>query len=71
MLYFTRTCCIIICVVVKNKERVFYVGNTERVSSFISPEVRAELEKMAKEKGLTLSAYIRSLLMEHVKEQKK
>lgn len=47
------------------------MGNTERVSTFISPEVRAEIEKMAKEKGLTLSAYIRSLLMEHVKEQKK
>jgi len=47
------------------------MANTERVSTFLSPEIKRKIEEEAKSKGLTLSAYIRTLLIEQVEKQKK
>ena len=43
----------------KNKE------NTERISTFLSPEVLEALKKEALSKGLTVSALMRMVLTEH------
>jgi hypothetical protein len=53
------------------KEGVLGMANTERVSTFLSPEIKAKVEEKAKAKGLTLSAYIRTLLIEETKKEKK
>lgn len=47
------------------------MANTERISTFLSPEIKAKVEEKAKAKGLTLSAYIRTLLIEEIEKQKK
>lgn len=44
---------------------------TERVAVFLTPEMKKDIAELAKEKGLTMSAYIRSVLIEHIKTQKK
>lgn len=45
------------------------ISNTERISTFIPKEVKADLQKAAAEKGLTMSAYIRMLILESVKQE--
>ena len=37
----------------------------------LSPELKAALQKLAKEKSLTLSAYVRLILQNHVKKGRK
>lgn len=39
--------------------------NTERVSTFLAPEVLGVLKLKAQEKGLSLSALIRMVLMDY------
>lgn len=45
-------------------------GNTERIATFIPKDVKADLQTLAKEKGLTMSAYIRILIIEAVNQKK-
>ena len=42
--------------------------NTERVSTFISLELLESLKVKAKEKGMTVSGYIRLLIVEDTKK---
>lgn len=44
---------------------------TERVAVFLTPEMKKDIAELAKEKGLPMSAYIRTVLIEHIKTQKK
>lgn len=46
------------------------VENTERVSTFISKELAERLKDKAKEKGMTVSGYIRLLIIEAVSKEK-
>lgn len=43
---------------------------TARIATFIPESVKADLKVLAKEKGLTMSAYIRLLIIEDVKGKK-
>lgn len=44
---------------------------TERIAIFLTPDMKEDIGKLAKEKGLTMSAYIRTVLIEHMETQKK
>jgi len=44
---------------------------TERVAVFLTPEMKKDIVELAKENGLTMSAYIRTVIIEHIKTQKK
>lgn len=43
---------------------------TARIATFIPESVKEELKVLAKEKGLTMSAYIRLLIIADVKQKK-
>ena len=45
------------------------VENTERVSTYISAEQLESLKLRAKEKGMTVSGYIRLLIIESVEKK--
>lgn len=44
------------------------VENTERVSTFITKELLEELKKKSESKGMSVSGYIRMLIIEAIKE---
>lgn len=46
------------------------IENTERVSTYISKEQLEKLKIRAAQKGMTVSGYIRLLILEDVSEQK-
>lgn len=46
------------------------VENTERVSTYISKEQLQLLKSKSSEKGMTVSGYIRLLILEDVSEKK-
>lgn len=46
------------------------VENTERVSTYIAKEQLELLRSKAKEKGMTVSGYIRLLIIESISENK-
>lgn len=43
---------------------------TARIATFIPKDVKADLKKLANAKGLTMSAYIRMLIIEDVNQKK-
>lgn len=45
------------------------IENTERVSTYISKEQLERLRTKAKEKGMTVSGYIRLLILESVSDK--
>lgn len=45
-------------------------ANTERVSTFLSKEHLEQLRKEAESKGTTVSALIRMIILEYLKEKK-
>ena len=45
------------------------VENTERVSTYITPAQLEALKVVAKTKGMTVSGYIRLLIIEGIKEE--
>ena len=42
------------------------IENTERISTFVSPEQLTELKVQAKAKGMTVSGYIRMLIIDGI-----
>lgn len=46
------------------------IENTERVSTYISKEQLDKLQEVAKSKGMSVSGYIRLLIIESVSAQK-
>lgn len=46
------------------------ISNTERISTFIPEDTKVNLKKLAEERGLTMSAYIRMLIIDAVKQEK-
>ena len=44
------------------------IENTERISTFVSKEVLEKLKQQAKSKGMSVSGYIRLLIIEATKE---
>ena len=45
------------------------IENTERVSTFIPAELLEAAKKKAKQKGMTISGYIRMLIIEDTKKK--
>lgn len=45
------------------------IENTERVSTYISKETLAALQEQAASKGMSVSGYIRFLIMDAVKKK--
>lgn len=45
------------------------IENTERISTFISTELLDAAKKKAKQKGMTISGYIRMLIIEDTKKK--
>lgn len=45
------------------------IENTERVSTYVSKETLKALQEQAASKGMTVSGYIRYLIMDAVKQQ--
>lgn len=45
------------------------IENTERVSTYISKETLEALQKQAASKGMSVSGYIRFLIMDAVKQK--
>ncbi len=45
------------------------IENTERVSTYISAEQLREFKKRAREKGMTVSGYIRLLIIEEISKK--
>jgi hypothetical protein len=43
---------------------------TERIAATVSAAIAREIERLATEKGLSLSAYVSTILTRHVKEEK-
>ena len=41
--------------------------NTERINVFLTPEALAKLKAQASEKGMTVSGYVRFIVLEHLK----
>lgn len=42
--------------------------NTERINIFLSPDVVKTLKKIASEKGMTVSGFIRLIILEYLKK---
>ena len=45
------------------------IENTERVSTYIGAEQLKEFKKLAREKGMTVSGYIRLLIIEEISKK--
>jgi predicted HicB family RNase H-like nuclease len=44
--------------------------DNEQVQTRVAPAIRKKLEKAAEAEGISIAAYVRRLLMQHVKEIK-
>jgi len=44
--------------------------NSERINVFFTPEVLEKLRKTAQAKGMTVSGYVRMIVMEHLEDKK-
>ncbi len=54
-------------------ERRFYMSprdkeNTERINVFFSSEILEKIKSLAKEKGMTVSGFIRFVVLEYLKK---
>ncbi len=42
--------------------------NTERINIFLSPQIVEKLKSLASEKGMTVSGFIRLIILEYLKQ---
>ena len=42
--------------------------NTERINIFLSPKILEKLKSLASEKGMTVSGFIRLIILEYLKQ---